>query len=358
MYFGSSNGYLYGIHVGNGTKIWEYQTTGEIRSSPTLSGGKLYFGSFDDSVYCLNAMTGQKVWSYATGGNVLAQPVLSSDGSKLFVGSDDKALIALNPQTGASLWSFPSGGKIRGSPVQYGTNVYFASDKLYALSTDSGSQVWAHNLAAPTSAGPALSTNGSSVCIGSNSYRLVCVHTSNGTKWWEFATGGYITAAAVIADVTEPVRKICAAGTFLDISQPQVCHQCTAGRYNDLIDQRGASACKNCAPGLSQASAGQATCSSCPRGQYQAIAGQLICSACLAGKYGNQTDATSPAFCLPCSDGEFQTLTAQPSCTQCPAGYFRGQGDQLQTCKLCISGQYAAVGRGKCTKCAPGMLNN
>ena len=41
-------------------KIFEFQTKGDVRSSPAVSGGIVYFGSHDECFYAVDVMTGKE----------------------------------------------------------------------------------------------------------------------------------------------------------------------------------------------------------------------------------------------------------------------------------------------------------
>ena len=93
---------------------WRYQTGGNVRSSPALSGtggnATAFAGSYDGYLYALDAATGALRWRYQTGGYVYSSPAVSKDDATVFVGSDDGYLYALDAATGALRWRYQTGG--------------------------------------------------------------------------------------------------------------------------------------------------------------------------------------------------------------------------------------------------------
>ena len=63
-----------------GTIKWEFQTGGNVQSSPAIgSDGTVYVGSNDSSLYAINP-DGTKKWEFKTGDGVYSSPSISSDG--------------------------------------------------------------------------------------------------------------------------------------------------------------------------------------------------------------------------------------------------------------------------------------
>ena len=128
-----------------GKLIWEFETGGDVDSSPAIgSDGTVYVGSDDNKLYAINGKTGIKLWEFETGSYVLSSPAIGSDGT-VYVGSWDKKLYAINGKTGVKLWEFETGHVVHSSPaigsdgtVYVGSGSFFDKDKkLYAIRTDS-----------------------------------------------------------------------------------------------------------------------------------------------------------------------------------------------------------------------------
>lgn len=50
-----------------GDEVWQFQTGGQVRSSPTVADGTVLVGSGDDNVYALDAADGSQRWEFQTG---------------------------------------------------------------------------------------------------------------------------------------------------------------------------------------------------------------------------------------------------------------------------------------------------
>jgi outer membrane protein assembly factor BamB len=84
---------------------------------------------------------GTPIWEFETGGNVFSSPAIGSDGT-VYVGSDDKKLYAINGKSGVKLWEFKTGSYVVSSPaIGSDGTVYVGGGggggKLYAIKTDS-----------------------------------------------------------------------------------------------------------------------------------------------------------------------------------------------------------------------------
>ena len=130
---GSWDKKLYAINP-NGTKKWEFETGGEIESSPAIgSDGTIYVGSWDHKFYALNP-NGTKKWEFVTGGCIESSPAIGLDGT-IYVGLGNNNLYAFNPD-GTKKWEFVTGSYIISSPAigSDGTIYVGSADrKLYAI---------------------------------------------------------------------------------------------------------------------------------------------------------------------------------------------------------------------------------
>jgi hypothetical protein len=89
--------------------LWEFETGGQVQSSPAISAsGTVYVGSVDKKIYALDGTTGDKLWDFETNGIVVSSPAIGSDGT-VYVCSFDSYLYALDGQTGNMMWQPPDG---------------------------------------------------------------------------------------------------------------------------------------------------------------------------------------------------------------------------------------------------------
>ena len=187
-------------------KIWEFETGGEVYSSPAVSDGYVYVGSDDGYIYCLNAKTGSKVWDFDTEGiSVSSSPVVSN--GHVYVGRVKKRdfivsynnygkLYCLNSDTGELVWEFDTENRpytnshdFYSSPAVSNGYVYAGSSyykggapdgKLYCLDSLTGVVVWAGLVNGSIKSAPAVSDG--YVYVGTLICHLYCFDEITGEK--------------------------------------------------------------------------------------------------------------------------------------------------------------------------------
>ncbi|MBZ0285442.1 MAG: toll/interleukin-1 receptor domain-containing protein [Anaerolineae bacterium] len=132
-YFGSTDGYAYGLDTKMGWVLWRFRTGGSIISSPLFSEGTLYFGSGDGKVYALTAANGTQKWEFKTSKAVSAAPVLWHN--RLYIGSTDGTFYCLDARTGKEIWHYAIGAPVLGAACIAGETVLVGATDgtLYAL---------------------------------------------------------------------------------------------------------------------------------------------------------------------------------------------------------------------------------
>lgn len=78
---------LHCIDRAKGTKVWVFQTRGEVDSSPVVCGDAIVVGSADGRLYCVGLGDGKERWAYQIGAPVTASPAVS-DG-RIVIGAED-----------------------------------------------------------------------------------------------------------------------------------------------------------------------------------------------------------------------------------------------------------------------------
>jgi outer membrane protein assembly factor BamB len=189
VYAGAEDGKLYAIDK-NGQLLWTHQTGGPIYSSPVASREGVYVCSLDGAMYSLGR-DGSELWCFETdgfgqlGGSIFATPVVGPDGTVYVAGLYDPNLYALNAEDGSIKWKAnfanpvdpcdPNGAKKAGWPfatpaVGNDGTIYFSliynsepvrinkghwslfyPSNLYAIEPETGSIIWASNMADPCS---------------------------------------------------------------------------------------------------------------------------------------------------------------------------------------------------------------
>jgi len=164
-----------------GTKLWEFETGGEIRSSPAIaSDGTIYFGSRDKKVYAIMP-TGKLKWTFQTGAAVDAAPAIGPDGT-IYAGSYDGILYAISPE-GQQRWQVITGNAIsEPAAVASDGSVYFVSQdrNLYAVAAN-GARKWQFATGGQFPA-PSIGRNGT-IYVGNADGNLYALNPDSSTKW-------------------------------------------------------------------------------------------------------------------------------------------------------------------------------
>jgi outer membrane protein assembly factor BamB len=162
IYFGCDDGKLYALND-TGTlpsKKWDFQTSGQIRSTPLVADGKVFFGSYytDHSIFAVDKTSGQLIWKFTvTGGYNLDNAPAFSDGLVFFTASNSKAYALYSNATSGlnytendptiQLWSQTLGSSPKEPAVADSKVFTSAGNTLYALNITNGQIIWFYTFA-------------------------------------------------------------------------------------------------------------------------------------------------------------------------------------------------------------------
>jgi outer membrane protein assembly factor BamB/tRNA A-37 threonylcarbamoyl transferase component Bud32 len=197
---GSDDGMLYALAAVRGERQWAVETSGRIRSSPTVRGGTVHFGSGDGMVRAVDASDGSVEWTTATDDGVSSSPVVA-DGT-VYVGSEDGSLYALAAGSGEVEWTVDTGSPITSSPAVADGVVYVGSAdaNVYAVDTATGEVTWRFETGDGVASSPAVVDG--TVYVGSSDGYLYALAASDGRQRWRFSTGGLVGTSPAVADGT------------------------------------------------------------------------------------------------------------------------------------------------------------
>ncbi|GGY88649.1 outer membrane protein assembly factor BamB family protein [Streptomyces poonensis] len=126
-----------------GKRLWEFETGGSVKSSPTVDDGIAYFSSQDQFLYAVDARTGRQKWkSPLRVGMNHSSPAVAH--GVVYIGSYDKNVYALDAGDGSQRWEFLADDEVDSSPTVVGGIVYFSSKSglLYASDASTGTELW------------------------------------------------------------------------------------------------------------------------------------------------------------------------------------------------------------------------
>lgn len=147
LYVGSADGRLYALDPDSGKERWHFATTGVVRSSPAVAGGRVFIGSNDGCLYALDEASGALLWRYDTLKPVVTTPLVSGD--LVYVGSRSANLFAFDTATGRVKWRkfywtswVESTPRLRDGVLYIGSSDYA---RLFALDPLTGRELWRYN---------------------------------------------------------------------------------------------------------------------------------------------------------------------------------------------------------------------
>jgi outer membrane protein assembly factor BamB len=159
LYFGCTDGNVYGLDPATGNERWRFETGGEIWSTPAIDNNTLYIGSFDRKIYAVDIATQSKKWEFPTGATNVAPPIVS-DGI-VYAGSLDRNIYALNANNGSLVWKFTAGSWFWAKPVIYNGVVYAPNldNHVYGLDAKTGQVLFDYDLDGQVASWPVVIGN-------------------------------------------------------------------------------------------------------------------------------------------------------------------------------------------------------
>ncbi|MFC2154977.1 PQQ-binding-like beta-propeller repeat protein [Acidobacteriota bacterium] len=185
---------------------WNFQTGGEIFSSPAIGSGRVYIGSTDGKVYALHLEDGKKIWEFDTGDDIEASPLLLDD--SIYIGSLSSDFFSLNADTGAVQWKYKTEGSIYGSAnwarkqgsLEMLVFVGSHDNRMYCFDGATGKLNWTYETNHYINGAPA--TDGTLIVFGGCDEKLHIANVLDGKKLGEVGIGSYIPGSAALAGET------------------------------------------------------------------------------------------------------------------------------------------------------------
>ena len=210
--FFSSGGAVYCLDANSGNVLWQYSTSVQIFSSPTVAGGRVYVGEgfhqdTDCNLHCLDANNGSVIWDFKTASHVESSPFVSQ--GKVYFGAGDDGVYCVDALEGKEIWHYPS-LHVDMSPAVWKGKVYFGTGygeyRIYAVDANRGVEIWSKRVDYPAWGSP--SANGDTVFfgLGNGNFlqsaeepkgRVIAVNAQTGERIWSYeAADSVLTAVA------------------------------------------------------------------------------------------------------------------------------------------------------------------
>lgn len=243
IYLGDMAGMIYCVDE-DGKQIWQYETQGEISSSPNFYESLVLVGSQDATLYALDQKTGELKWSHAIDDQIQCGATIAGDrcflagcdaklhiidlktgkevdsveigsptgttaavlGEAAYFGTEEGSFFSIDYTDAKALWRYqdPKGAtSIRSSAAVTPKHVVFGARnrKVTALNPKTGSEIWSTTLKAKIDGSPIIA--GDRVHIGSTDGRLYTLDIADGKILWQKEFGGsFMGAPAIIGGET------------------------------------------------------------------------------------------------------------------------------------------------------------
>ncbi len=187
--YANTNGAVKCVSAADGSKIWEFATSGKIFSTPAISGGIVVVGSCDTYMYALDLKNGRLKWKHKCDKSVLGAPVIF--GGKVYFGASDGSFRCLNLSSGALVWRY---GNIKGfiEARAYVDNEQVVigdwANTLYSLNPTTGKLQWSWSTKGSRMLSPAAvypqKVNGKIIIVTPERYSYY-IDAKNGQATWK-----------------------------------------------------------------------------------------------------------------------------------------------------------------------------
>ncbi len=176
--------------LSDGSRRWQFRTTGQLHGSPALAEGILIAATDRGKVYALASNDGKLIWEADLGQPILSTPAIVR--GQVFLGTAGDLIAAFELRTGAEIWRFKTEGRVFNAPAVNDSLVIFgASDGFVrALYRRNGTLAW--NFRAASGIGTAPLIAGNKIFFGSLDKNIYCVDSSAGALLWQWNLEGRV----------------------------------------------------------------------------------------------------------------------------------------------------------------------
>jgi outer membrane protein assembly factor BamB len=192
VFVGSNDKNLYALDLETGSLIWKFETGGAIESSAMVVDNVVYIGSFDGNLYAINVSSGAEIWRFSTGGDIHSPPLFWEN--KIYINSWNGVFYAINAFTGEEEWNLTT-GNVQGSAVASGSMVIEGGcdEIIRFIDASTGELIWEFDSNGNTACSPTISRN--RIYFGNNDNKMFCLDLELKKEIWNFTLGGFTISA-------------------------------------------------------------------------------------------------------------------------------------------------------------------
>ena len=199
----AANSAVAALDGGTRQRLWTTRVTDVVIGSPVIDSGTVYVGTRDRAVYAIDALSGKQRWRRITSGGVKSTPAVAG-GRVLVTSLDDSTgkgrLSALDVATGASRWSYAPARPALGisSATVGGGRVYvgFNDQTVRAFALSTGRLMWAEAVRASFSPLSTLAFSDESVYAVDDLGGVYRFGAATGHRFWDYQFPSNVTAGS------------------------------------------------------------------------------------------------------------------------------------------------------------------
>ena len=206
MAYLANGSFIYAVRITDGTKAWQYPDksgTQQFYANPVVTtDGQVLVGSAgrDNQLTSLDTASGQQKWAtpFVAGDRWVAPPLVAGD--TVYAANNDGTLYVLKLATGEKLWALPISHDLWGAPVTNGKLIFVTSldHFIYAVDPQAHKIVWKVDLGGSAPGSPVVSSDGSTLFIGSFAKKVFAVDSASGSMRWTADTKDWIWDAPTL----------------------------------------------------------------------------------------------------------------------------------------------------------------
>jgi eukaryotic-like serine/threonine-protein kinase len=196
----ASGNLLHAARLSDGLQLWSFpeKSTGQVFiSNPVIAtDGQVLIASAgtDNGVYSLDPRTGRENWAapLVADNHWVASPLVVED--TVYAANNNGSLYAAELETGFIKWSLPLAGSLWSAPTYNGKLIFVASldHTLYAVDPVSQRMVWQRDLEGSAPGSATISSDGSTLYVGSFGSKVFALDAASGAIQWTAAARDWV----------------------------------------------------------------------------------------------------------------------------------------------------------------------
>lgn len=205
--FGTNDGRAIAVDIGTGRELWSTKLSGQIASSPALTGEIALITTTRGRLVALRASDGVRRWTVRIGSSSESSPLVVGDST--YVGTLDGVVLRVRTRTGAIVWRARAAGAIKASLAATGSNVVVGdyAGNITAFAQRDGRVVWQTASPGPRFRGAGRFYGGPAVAygrvyLGNINNRVLALQATTGARAWVRTLGDFVYSSPALSRQT------------------------------------------------------------------------------------------------------------------------------------------------------------